>query len=43
MCEYSGGVPASVDLKTAKEATVTLKARLTDFGEFSATVPLKMQ
>ena len=44
--EYSGEVPpplTDIDLKTAKEVTVTLKMHLIDFDELAATVPLKMQ
>jgi len=33
---------ADVDLKAAKDVTVTLKVRLIGFGELVATVPLKM-
>ena len=40
---YSGGVPVNVDLKTAKEVTVTLKMQLIGFDEIVATVPLKMR
>jgi len=39
---YSGGVPGNIDLKAAKEVTVTLKVRMVDFGELTATVPLEM-
>ena len=40
---YSGGVPVNVDLKGAKEVTVTLKVRVIGFDEVAATVPLKMR
>jgi len=40
--EYFGDVPADINLKAAKEVTVTLKMHLLVFGELAATVPLKM-
>ncbi|MCL2640940.1 MAG: hypothetical protein FWD53_08865 [Phycisphaerales bacterium] len=38
---FSEKVPADIDLKNAKEATVALKVQTRDFGELSTTVPLK--
>jgi len=40
---YSGGVPVNVDLKGAKEVTVTLKVRVVGFDEVVGTAPLKMR